>query len=665
MYLDAKAGSITPGTTWSVYAADSSGTGRFPSLSIGADAQAADNNLYVAGNVGIGTTATPTTQKLLVSGTDNVYMTFDEEGSARWSLGNDSAPNNYFTISSGADLATERLVIDLGGNVGIGLTSPVQKLQVSGNIGLGSNTDRYRGNIIQVYDSNADFQIQGGASAINFIVANKASTAESFRISTTGNVGIGTTAPDYWLKVVSGATNGHVASDGTWSNASDSRIKQNVTDLSDSLDKVMSMRPISYDLISESPSALGDGRHLGFIAQEMEQILPQVVDTDSSGMKSISYAVLAPVLTQAIQQQQAQINSLIAVNSSLAVGTDGTITVPNLTADKLVINSEAKLNGVLETDEVKINSKALVQNTQPLRLDTALVETEPGFVDIAASLNSLDLKVSTTSTELAQTKSEVDVLSAQIASMSAELVSLRNSSSSSSNHPELVSGSSSSAQILNQVQNDTSSTSVVSELNLTPPETLLSTGSATLAELTVSEATVSGQLTAYQTVIQDSLKSLGQTTLGNTAVAGDFSVDGTLSLTGNSLSTLGELFIQNGPLADKVDIFNGLVTIDKTGKLIAQDIEAKTITTEKLTINTPEVNAASIGSGKLAAGETKVAVYTDKASTNSKVFITAKSSTQGQTPYVELAEEGAGFVVSIDSAVSNDIDFDWWIVETK
>jgi hypothetical protein len=105
-----------------------------------------------------------------------------------------------------------------------------------------------------------------------------------------------------------------------WSNnplnsSSDQRLKTAVTPLASSLDKVMRMRPVSYRWIDD------DGHtHLGFIAQEMENIVPEVVRTprtthDQEGNVQEShyamvYAELIPVLTQAIQEQQKMIEEL-------------------------------------------------------------------------------------------------------------------------------------------------------------------------------------------------------------------------------------------------------------------------------------------------------------------------------------------------------------------
>ena len=54
------------------------------------------------------------------------------------------------------------------------------------------------------------------------------------------------------------------------------------------------------------------GRHLGLIAQEVETVVPEVVDTSDDGYKSINYDNLTGLLIEAIKEQQRQIEALQA-----------------------------------------------------------------------------------------------------------------------------------------------------------------------------------------------------------------------------------------------------------------------------------------------------------------------------------------------------------------
>lgn len=91
---------------------------------------------------------------------------------------------------------------------------------------------------------------------------------------------------------------------GSLSSPSDLKLKENVEDLPYGLDDVAQMRPVEYDLKA-------DGRHdIGFIAQEMKQVVPDVVSEMADGTLSIQYAKLVPVLVNAIKELQAEVELL-------------------------------------------------------------------------------------------------------------------------------------------------------------------------------------------------------------------------------------------------------------------------------------------------------------------------------------------------------------------
>jgi hypothetical protein len=239
---------------------------------------------------------------------------------------------------------------------------------------------------------------------------------------------------------------------------------------------------------------------------------------------------------------------------------------------------------------------------------------------------------------ISSSEDKLKALQDQIASLSAQVAGIQTATSSATVATQ-------SAQIATA-----SATPVASEsatLALTPPDVLLASGSATLANLYVgSEATVSGQLTAYSASIQDSFKSLGKTFLGTTTIAGDFSVDGTLSITGNSITALGTLSLQNG-----------FVTIDSSG-----NVTAKTITVDKLILGAKAGNA-SIGTGTIAGGTVSASIATTALTDKSKVFVSLQSPTSGQSVYVSSQTTGTGFSVTLDHAVPADVTFNWMIVD--
>jgi len=105
--------------------------------------------------------------------------------------------------------------------------------------------------------------------------------------------------------------NGSGGYTGSWSNLSDRRLKRDVATLADSLAKVLQLRGVSFAWrADEFPEKhFNTGQQIGFIAQEVEPILPEVVTTDPDGYRSLDYSKLTPILTEAIKEQQATIEA--------------------------------------------------------------------------------------------------------------------------------------------------------------------------------------------------------------------------------------------------------------------------------------------------------------------------------------------------------------------
>ena len=73
-----------------------------------------------------------------------------------------------------------------------------------------------------------------------------------------------------------------------------------------SLDKVSSLRGVSYewDRVSFPDRNFPEGKQIGLIAQEVEDIIPEVVSTDNEGYKSLAYDRLVAVLVEAVKEQK-------------------------------------------------------------------------------------------------------------------------------------------------------------------------------------------------------------------------------------------------------------------------------------------------------------------------------------------------------------------------
>ena len=91
---------------------------------------------------------------------------------------------------------------------------------------------------------------------------------------------------------------------GAWTNASDARLKNSITDIKYGLSAVMDTQPRSYKMNDL------EGEYFGFIAQELQTVLPEVVSGDPEKQLGVDYGSLVAVAFKAIQEQQAIIESL-------------------------------------------------------------------------------------------------------------------------------------------------------------------------------------------------------------------------------------------------------------------------------------------------------------------------------------------------------------------
>jgi hypothetical protein len=194
-----------------------------------------------------------------------------------------------------------------GGNVGIGTTNPSRNLTIgdgSGNsvlaivaatnglsqIGLGDSDDDNYGQII-LRHSDGLLQIQnGGGGGIS---------ERGLNITSSENVGIGDTTPSYKLDV-----DGTIRATGDVIAYSDKRVKENIKTIDNSLEKVNQLRGVEFNKIGE------DKKSIGVIAQEIENILPEVVREDDKGMKSVAYGNITGILIEAIKELKSEVEEL-------------------------------------------------------------------------------------------------------------------------------------------------------------------------------------------------------------------------------------------------------------------------------------------------------------------------------------------------------------------
>ena len=105
-----------------------------------------------------------------------------------------------------------------------------------------------------------------------------------------------------------GNNQSYIDQSGSFNDASDERIKKDIEDIDYGLDTIKALKPRKYKM------KLNDSEQIGFIAQEVESLIPEVVDTgetpDGEEQKGMSYGHLTAVLTKAIQELSAKVEEL-------------------------------------------------------------------------------------------------------------------------------------------------------------------------------------------------------------------------------------------------------------------------------------------------------------------------------------------------------------------
>ena len=98
---------------------------------------------------------------------------------------------------------------------------------------------------------------------------------------------------------------GNLEIDGTLTEASTMRIKTNIETLESPLDKITKLRGVSYNLKKNNEPSIG------MIAEEVEEIFPELVSKDDSGKASaMSYGRMTAVLLEAIKELKEEVDEL-------------------------------------------------------------------------------------------------------------------------------------------------------------------------------------------------------------------------------------------------------------------------------------------------------------------------------------------------------------------
>lgn len=130
-----------------------------------------------------------------------------------------------------------------------------------------------------------------------------AASDNNIRIS--GRLGVGDGTPDVALDVV-----GDINYTGTITDVSDIRLKENIVQIPDALQKILEVRGVYYDHRKIEGMEFPSSTQIGVIAQEVESVFPELVHQTGEGYKSVDYVSMNAILIEGMREQQEMIQQL-------------------------------------------------------------------------------------------------------------------------------------------------------------------------------------------------------------------------------------------------------------------------------------------------------------------------------------------------------------------
>ena len=162
-----------------------------------------------------------------------------------------------------------------------------QAISSSDALLLASNNN----NPISIGSASGTIKLLDGSSERGYLDVNTTDTIKLYTGSAAGTLNSTWSGDDLTVQ-------------GDVNSVSDVRTKENIESVKNSLDLVSQLRGVWYNKIGE------ENRKVGVIAQEVEEVLPEVVHTDTEGMKAVDYGKMVGVLIEAIKEQQVKIEAL-------------------------------------------------------------------------------------------------------------------------------------------------------------------------------------------------------------------------------------------------------------------------------------------------------------------------------------------------------------------
>lgn len=265
---------------------------------------------------------------------------FDTPGSMVFTHGDYTAPapasSILFRYANNGGISNDFAIVS-SGNVGIGTITPPSRLAIVSFAADGAGVPSTGINLLNNSNGLGPWGQGGiwadGSAGYNGDLIfgtdgdgiNNVNITEKMRIKTDGRVIIGTCATPPTIGTarlyVAGAIRASTLITTTALACSDLRFKKEIKPLHNSLEKVLRMQGVNYYWKKdEFPDwEFGNKKQIGFIAQDVEKIFPELVNTDedSLGYKSVDYSKLTPVLVEALKELNVKMETQQQVIQSL------------------------------------------------------------------------------------------------------------------------------------------------------------------------------------------------------------------------------------------------------------------------------------------------------------------------------------------------------------
>jgi hypothetical protein len=318
-------------------------------------------DVYIANNLGVGTTSPQ--QKVHIAGGTLNYCRISTDGFTGLDLGQQEAGNALIRLRDNAHMIfftnnAEHIRLTNEGKVGVGTTTPQYKMHVRHTVATHSaaNSPTIYASVATASDSivgvlagqNGFQGVYGMSSRVNAYGVYGYTTGNNSRAvygyctgAGTHNYGVfgdvaGTGSTNYGVVGMAtlGTTNyglycsGNGGYTGSWSNLSDIKFKKNIRPMEGILDKIMMLKPKTFEMRTDEFSFMGlnEGTQYGLIAQELVEVFPELVsqghhpgETDRETREiihegvdytQVDYIPLTAILVRAVQELKAEIEQL-------------------------------------------------------------------------------------------------------------------------------------------------------------------------------------------------------------------------------------------------------------------------------------------------------------------------------------------------------------------